>query len=40
MRTLLELCFSEAAASERREVAVQAKRGLDEKVLELSEYLW
>lgn len=40
MRTLLDLCFSEAAASERREVAVQAKRGLDEKVLELSEYLW
>lgn len=40
MKTLLELCFSEACASERREVAVQAKRGLDEKVLELSEFLW
>jgi len=40
MKTLLELCFSEGCASERREIAVQAKRGLDEKVLELSEYLW
>lgn len=40
MKTLLELCFSEGCASERREVAVQAKRGLDEKLLELSEFLW
>jgi exocyst complex component 4 len=40
MRILMELCYSEGLRSERRDVAVQAKRGLDENVLALSEYLW
>jgi exocyst complex component 4 len=40
MRVLMELCYSEGLRSERRDVAVQAKRGLDENVLSLSEYLW
>jgi exocyst complex component 4 len=40
MKTLLELCYSEAMASERREVAVAAKRGLEDHVLQLSEFLW
>jgi exocyst complex component 4 len=40
MKTLLELSYSEGVQSERREVAVQAKRSLDENVLALSEYLW
>jgi hypothetical protein len=40
MKTLMELCYSEAIASERRDVSVQAKRACDENVLTLSEYLW
>ncbi|KAF1985897.1 hypothetical protein K402DRAFT_394149 [Aulographum hederae CBS 113979] len=40
MKGLIELAYSEGCASERREVAVGAKRAADEKVLELSEYLW
>jgi exocyst complex component 4 len=40
MKTLLELCYSEALASERREVAVAAKRGLEDHILQLSEFLW
>ncbi|KAF2421264.1 hypothetical protein EJ08DRAFT_738247 [Tothia fuscella] len=40
MKTLMELSYSETLQSERREVAVQAKRGLDENVLALSEYIW
>jgi exocyst complex component 4 len=40
MKTLLELWYSEALASERREVAVAAKRGLEDHILQLSEFLW
>ncbi|KAF2404632.1 hypothetical protein EJ06DRAFT_553480 [Trichodelitschia bisporula] len=37
LRTLLALCYSENMASERRELAVQAKRGLDEHTAQLAE---
>ena len=39
-KTLMELSFSERLQSERREIAMQAKRELGEKVLGLSEILW
>lgn len=38
MKVLLELCYSEAI--KRSEGSVQAKRSLDEHLLELSEYLY
>lgn len=38
MKTLLDLCYSEAMA--KGEGGVQAKRALDEHLLELSEYLY
>jgi exocyst complex component 4 len=38
MKVLLELCYSEALSKE--EGSVQAKRSLDEHLLELSEYLY
>jgi exocyst complex component 4 len=40
MKVLLDLCYSEALRSERRDIVVQAERGLEENVLALSEYLW
>ena len=40
MTTLMELCYSEGLRSPQREVAVQAKRGLSEHLLILSEVLW
>lgn len=40
MRALLQLCYSENSRSDRREIAVAAERGLEERQLELSEFLW
>lgn len=40
LKALVELCYSEALASERRDIATQAKRGLDDHLLQLSEHLW
>lgn len=40
MKVLLELCYSEGLRSDKREVVVQAKRGLNEHMLALSEFLW
>ena len=40
MKVLVELCYSEGLKSERRDVSVQAKRGLSEHSLVLSEVLW
>ena len=40
LRVILELCYSEAVASDDKEVAVKAKRGLDDGILQLSEHLW
>lgn len=40
LEKLLELVYSVALKSERREVAVQAKRGLDDHILQLSEHIW
>ncbi|KAK5170835.1 hypothetical protein LTR04_003094 [Oleoguttula sp. CCFEE 6159] len=39
MRALLELCYSERLGSERRDVAGSAKKGLDELVALLGEYM-
>lgn len=39
-KTLLELCYGEKLASQRRETVVQARRGLDEALLSLSEFMW
>lgn len=40
MKVLLALCYSEGLRSNKREVVVQAKRGLNEHMLALSEFLW
>ena len=40
LKALVELCYSEGLQSSQREVAVQAKRGLSEHLLVLSEILW
>lgn len=40
MKVLLELCYSEGLRSDKREVVVHAKRGLNEHMLALSEFLW
>jgi exocyst complex component 4 len=40
LKGLVELCYSEALMSDRREVAMQAKRALDDHLLQLSEHLW
>ncbi|KAK3076774.1 hypothetical protein LTS18_012096, partial [Coniosporium uncinatum] len=40
MRALVELCYSEALGSERRDVVVQAERERAEGVLGVSEFLW
>ena len=40
LKSLLELSFSESLNSEKREMVAQAQRQLDEKSLQLSEYMW
>ncbi|KAI9807315.1 MAG: hypothetical protein M1833_000058 [Piccolia ochrophora] len=40
LKALIELCFSEPLGSERREVAMQAKRGMGDALLRLSEVMW
>ncbi|KAI9687606.1 MAG: hypothetical protein M1822_002216 [Bathelium mastoideum] len=40
MKALVELCYSEAVKGEKRDVAVGAKRGMDDHLLQLSEYMW
>jgi exocyst complex component 4 len=40
MKQLLELCYSEKKKSERREEVVAAERGLADRLLQLSEFLW
>ncbi|KAI9845876.1 MAG: hypothetical protein M1838_001506 [Thelocarpon superellum] len=40
LRLIIELYYSDALLSERREVAMQAKRELGDRLLSLSEYLW
>ncbi|KAK7710967.1 exocyst subunit [Botryosphaeria dothidea] len=40
LKVLLELYYSEDSASERREVAMKAKSGLNDYLLQLSEHMW
>ncbi len=40
LKVLVELCYSEALNSSRRDVAMQAKKGLSDHLLQLSEALW
>ncbi|KAI9829625.1 MAG: hypothetical protein M1826_005515 [Phylliscum demangeonii] len=40
LKVLLELCYSENLASDRREVAVQAKKALNDHLFALSEQTW
>ncbi|KAF2841400.1 hypothetical protein M501DRAFT_929556 [Patellaria atrata CBS 101060] len=40
LKILIELCYSEAMESGNRESALQAKRALDDHLLQLSEHLW
>ncbi|KAI9700393.1 MAG: hypothetical protein M1836_002408 [Candelina mexicana] len=40
LKVLVELCYSEALNSSRRDVATQAKKGLSDHLLQLSEALW
>lgn len=40
LKVLVELCYSQAKQSERREVVVQADRALSDHLLQLSEHLW
>lgn len=40
LKPIIELCYSEALNSPRRELAVQARRGLDDHLLQLSEHMW
>ena len=40
LKVLVELCYSDAMSSPRREVAMQAKRNMDDHLLQLSEHLW
>jgi len=40
LKVLVELCYSDAMSSPRREVAMQAKRSMDDHLLQLSEHLW
>jgi exocyst complex component 4 len=40
LKVLVELCYSEAKQSDRREIAVQANRSLSDHLLQLSEHLW
>ncbi|KAF1813168.1 putative exocyst complex component sec8 [Eremomyces bilateralis CBS 781.70] len=40
LKPIIELYYSEALQSTRREMAVQARRGLDDHLLQLSEHMW
>ena len=40
MKLLVELCYSEAVKGEKRDVAMAAKRAMDDHLLQLSEYMW
>ncbi|OCK78597.1 hypothetical protein K432DRAFT_427162 [Lepidopterella palustris CBS 459.81] len=40
LKGLVELTYSEALGSDRREVSMQAKRAMDDRLLQLSEHLW
>jgi exocyst complex component 4 len=40
MKALVELCYSERLQSDRREVVLQAKRSLDDHLLQINEYMW
>ncbi|KAF2238753.1 hypothetical protein EV356DRAFT_479326 [Viridothelium virens] len=40
MKVLVELCYSEAVRGDKRDVAVSAKRAMDDHLLQLSEYMW
>lgn len=40
LKVLVELCYSEGLRSTQREIAVQAKRGMSDHLLVLSEVLW
>ncbi|KAF2452307.1 Sec8 exocyst complex component-specific domain-containing protein [Lineolata rhizophorae] len=40
LKVLVELCYSEALKSPRRDIAEKAKRNMDEQLLALSECLW
>lgn len=40
LKVLVELCYSEALQSQQRDVAMQAKRALNDHQLQLSESMW
>ena len=40
LKVLMELCFSEAMQSQQRDVALQAKKALNDHQLQLSEMMW
>ena len=40
MKALVELCYSQGLQSPEREIAVQARKGLSEHLLQLSECMW
>lgn len=40
LKFLMELCYSEALSSDRREAALQANRALNDHLLRLSEHTW
>ena len=40
LKVLVELCYSEALQSQQRDIAMQAKRALNDHQLQLSECLW
>jgi exocyst complex component 4 len=39
-KVLVELCYSEALRSPQREVAMQARKALDDDNMQLTEYMW
>ncbi|KAI9692028.1 MAG: hypothetical protein M1820_009603 [Bogoriella megaspora] len=40
MKLCVELCYSEEVKGDKRDAAMAAKRGMDDHLLQLSEYLW
>ncbi|KAL9109154.1 MAG: hypothetical protein Q9187_008195, partial [Circinaria calcarea] len=40
LKALIELCYSEALQSQQRDIAMQAKRALNDHQLQLSETMW
>ena len=40
LKLLMELCYSETLQSQQRDVALQAKKALNDHQLQLSEFLW